>query len=279
MDTTGHYQDCYVAFLDILGFRHLVERSVGSDARIAQLSGITTLAATPKSGVKQTSLGPCWMQVRAFSDSIVVFTPANQQNANACSPLTQLCFIARHLHDRILELDACVRGGIARGPMFWHPSWSRPNSKPKRGSRGALSITFGPGLNAAYDLEQRAVFPRVLVDEGIIAQSPEVACWPFANHGASLGDCLRRDPVDNKVHLDLLDVRVVRSAGETMHTSPGGLTVTWKNGGCSSHGAIVNRAQALAEAGVEVNATCERVKQKYEWLLAYSGTRMCPSEV
>jgi len=100
MTNPGAYEDCYVAFLDILGFRQLVERSTTDSALFRQISGITTLTARPKSGVKQTSLGACPMQVRAFSDSIVVFTPTNHPNGNACNPLAQLCFVVRYLHDR-----------------------------------------------------------------------------------------------------------------------------------------------------------------------------------
>ena len=93
MPVIGEYQNCYVAFLDVLGFRQLVERSTVDAVLLSQISGIATLAATPKSGVKYTSLGPCPMQVRAFSDSIVAFTPTNHPNSNDCNPLAQLCFV------------------------------------------------------------------------------------------------------------------------------------------------------------------------------------------
>lgn len=272
MSTTGEYQDCYVAFLDVLGFRQLVERSVDHPDLLRQLSGITTLAASPKSGVKQTSLGPCPMQVRAFSDSIVVFSPMQHANGNACNPLAQLCFVVRYLHDRILELDACIRGGITIGKMYWHPSWSDVGSKPKPGSRGTQPITFGPGMNAAYDLEnQKGSPPRVLVSESIqnFATTQRVQAWPFADHGTALHQVFRTDPVDGKAHLDLLNARVVRSQGETMHTSSGGFTVTWETMADGMHGATLDRAKALAQAGVEANAACERVRPKYEWLRDY----------
>lgn len=272
MSTTGEYQDCYVAFLDVLGFRQLVERSVDHPALLLQISGITTLAASPRSGVKQTSLGPCPMQVRAFSDSIVVFTPAQHANGNACNPLAQLCFVVRYLHDRILELDACIRGGITVGKMYWHPSWSDAASTPKRGSRGAQPITFGPGLNAAYDLEnQKGSPPRVLVSDTIqnVATTQHMQAWPFAGHGTMLQHVFRTDPVGKKAHLDLLNARVVRYDGEKMRTSSGGFTVTWKTMAGSGHGKTLARARALAQAGVKVNAACERVRPKYEWLRDY----------
>lgn len=271
MPDIGDYQDCYVAFLDVLGFRQLVERSVTDDPLLKQISGITTLAATPKSGVKQTSLGPCAMQARAFSDSIVIFTPTAHPGENACNPLAQLCFVVRYLHDRVLEMDACIRGGITRGPMYWHPSWSETAARPKRGSRGATPITFGPGLNAAYDLESKlAVYPRVLVDaEAIGAVMVESAAWPMADHGTQLREYLRTDPTDGRIHLDLLKASVVRSQQETMHTSSTGFTVTWDTHAQSTHASVLRRATEVANRGIAANAECERVRAKYEWLRAY----------
>lgn len=269
---TGDYQECYVAFLDVLGFRQLVERSVRDPGLLRQLSGITTLAASPKSGVKQTSLGPCAMQVRAFSDSMVVFTPTNHAPGNACNALAQLCFVVRYLHDRILELDACIRGGITIGEMYWHPSWSKVASKPKRGSRGAQPITFGPGLNAAYDLEnQKGSPPRVLVSDAIrnVAQTQNVEGWPFAVHGTTLRQVFRIDPVDGTVHLDLLSPRVTRSHGERMHTSAHGFTITWETMTESEHAVTLERARALAVANIETNEGCAGVRRKYEWLRDY----------
>lgn len=277
MSTDGEYQDCYVAFLDVLGFRQLVERSVGDPELLRRISGITTLAATPKSGVKQTSLGPCLMQVRAFSDSIVVFTPTHPKVGNASHPLAQLCFVVRYLHDRILELGACIRGGISIGKMYWHPSWSDIESKPVHGSRGAQPITFGPGLNAAYDLEnQKGSPPRVIVAESIQnAAEANAQGWPFTDNGTPLLQLFRADPVDGKIHLDLLNTHVVRSHGEKMHSSPSGFTVTWGNMERCMHSETLALVKALAEAGIQANVACEGVMNKYEWLLTYceaSGT-------
>lgn len=273
MPDAGDYQDCYVAFLDILGFRQLVERSVTEAGLLQQLSGITSLAATPRSGMKQTSLGPCPMQVRAFSDSIVVFTPTAHANGNACNPLGQLCFVVRYLHDRILELNACIRGGLTIGNMYWHPSWSDTESDPRRGSRGAQSITFGPGMNAAYDLESKlAVYPRVLVDASILhaLRGQDVDAWPFADHGMLLHHTFRTDHADGKVHLDLLSSRIVRAQNETMHTASGGFTVTWESGANTTHREVIARTRQVATAGIQQNGACERVRQKYEWLRDYA---------
>lgn len=271
MPDTERYQDCYVAFLDILGFRQLVERSTTNATLLSQISGITTLAATPRSGLKQTSLGPCPMQIRAFSDSIVVFTPTNHADGNASNPLAQLFFVVRYLHDRVLEMDACIRGGVTIGKMFWHPWWSFTSAKPKRGSHEVQPITFGPGLNVAYDIERKlAVYPRVIIDDSIhSALGNNLPAWPFADHGTNLQQYFRVDPSDGMVYLDLLNASVVRSANETMHTSTHGFTVTWENHGRSAHTTILHKANQLAAVAIGANAACDKVRAKYEWLRAY----------
>lgn len=268
----GDYQNCYVAFLDILGFRQLVERSVIDPKLLTQISGITITAATPKSGIKQTSYGPCPMQVRSFSDSFVVFTPMNHKDQNDCNPLGQLCFLVRYIHDRVLEMDACVRGGLASGKMYWHPSWWKKRSRVNRSSRGALPITFGPGLHVAYDLESKcAIYPRVLVDETIVnsLNGASPTSWPYGKGTEPLKDLIRNDPRDGKHHLDLLNPDILRAKGEKMQTSESGFTVAWKSGSPQSYASILQKAKTKAEAGLVEFRNREKERLKYEWLKEY----------
>ncbi len=272
MTTTNIYRDCYVAFLDILGFRQLVESSTTNVVLLKQIRDITSVTAKPTSGVKETSLGPCLMQVRAFSDSIVIFAPTDQPDSNASNPLAQLLFVVRHLHDRVLKLDTCIRGGVAIGKMYWHPSWNITGDTPKGGPHDVLPLTFGPGLNAAYDLESKfAVFPRVLVDASIwdAVSRDSLSADPLAENGLSIHQCLRIDSTDGRVHLDLLNHRIVRAENEKMKVSPYGFTVTWKRGDKSDHASILKKAKQLAVDRIHQYTACERVRVKYEWLLNY----------
>lgn len=263
------YKECFVAFLDILGFGQLVEESVNDPHLFAQLGQITTCGVLPTSGMKMTSLGPCPMQIRAFSDSIVAFTPTNDGNQNTSNPLAQLCFVVRYLHDRILKLGACIRGGIAVGLMYWHASWGVSTGNGCMGQQASPPLTFGPGLNKAYQLEsKKAVNPRILVHDDLRASEDARQAWPFGNNGLRLREFWRADD-DDRVFLDVLNSRVTRIAEESLKVTSGGFTIEWRGDRPSAHDVIIDKADQIARAGISANGTCSRVRTKYEWLKNY----------
>jgi len=270
------YRDCYVAFLDILGFRSLIARTAGDPDLLHQLSSITSLAARPGSGEKQTSLGPCLMQTRAFSDCVVVFTPMRPMGEEPAhpNPLAQLLFLVRYFHDRVLELGACIRGGVALGPMYWHNAWSDPSRPPPRTSPGSLPLTFGQGLVDAYKLEsETAKVPRVAVSAPVfeLAREKRLSATPFAqmDHDDSLTNYMRHDN-EAVAFLDLLHRDITRSRDENLVTSVDGFTVQWRQYD-SSHDRVVEQCKRLCEAQLS-GAPEECVRSKYEWLQRYLAT-------
>lgn len=271
-NVNGEYQDCYVAFLDVLGFQQLVERSVGNVQILQKLRKIVAHAANPRSGMKDTSYGPCPIQVRAFSDSFVVFTPAVKPGKGTVNSLAQLCFVVRYFHDRLLELDACIRGGIVQGKMYWHPSWSEPHAARLAGQENVPALTFGPGLNAAYDLEsKKAIYPRVLVSHALAKklQRDKIVAFPFAKLGATLHEVLRADAGDQMMHLDLLNACVVRQEGEEMHNTVDGFSVKWSDHATSTHADVLATAKRVADGGMTAENADGKVWQKYAWLASY----------
>ncbi|HWB18663.1 MAG TPA: hypothetical protein VG711_00060 [Phycisphaerales bacterium] len=269
MSRNEKYVDCYVAFLDVLGFRQLVEESESDLALLQNLSKIAALAASPQSGRKVTNSGDCTMEVRSFSDTFVAFTPVEDKNST--NPLAQLCFVVRYIHDQMLNLGVCIRGGISQGNMYWHPSWSMPPETTEEKLRIASRVTLGPGLNAAYDLENKqAIYPRVLVAPSLVQKlkKSKVSSNPFANSG-KLYDALRSDPGDQMMHLDLLNMKIARHEGETMTTLPSGFTVEWKWDASSSHADVLEKVEKLAKAGMNKDKSRGPVWQKYKWLAAY----------
>lgn len=234
---TEGYRECYVGFLDILGFKSLLDRSSHDPDVVMQLADLTTATAGPGSGRKQTSLGPCLMQTRAFSDCIVLFTPAEPARGEPHhpNPLAQLVFLIRYLHDRVIDLGACLRGAVTQGPMYWHPAWSDPMQHSAPGTRGSLPLAFGLGLAEAYLLEsKKAIYPRVAIC-GRLAQKIrecEIDAKPFGDDaGPDRLDAFFRDDGDGVVFLDLLHPCVTRDADEKLTTKDGEFTVeyTWQS--------------------------------------------------
>ncbi len=193
-DLAIDYTQCYVAFLDILGFKELVRRSMdGAELRsvlVRALREVASLSPTQHSKRKVTyhkdgriSASPWkdWAtQIRAFSDNVAIFIPV--QTDGLCDVLCKV----RYLHDRLLELHCCLRGAVTIGEMYWDDTWCSPRSNEAASDIGEVDsttaktiydrerlsnefITLGPGLVEAYKLESEvAIYPRVIFSPDLI---------------------------------------------------------------------------------------------------------------
>tara|TARA_A100001391_G_C5081160_1_gene280033 strand:- start:2300 stop:3109 length:810 start_codon:yes stop_codon:yes gene_type:complete len=259
--------------LDILGFKDLIARSTDDHELMVKLSQITTVGASPVSGEKATSLGPCLVQMRSFSDCIVIFMPIDTTEDEPAhpNPLAQLCFLARYFHDQALELGVCIRGGIATGPMFWNQQWSRRAYQPRR--TNGLPLTFGQGLVDAYSLENTtAVQPRIVLSDTVLnyIYTEQLQASPFADFGGEdlLYQYIKCDS-DGVSFLDVLHPSISRSANERLKVSPGGFTVGWRKYGESTHEYLLNTCDNLINEQL-ANCTIDSVRSKYEWLQQYA---------
>jgi hypothetical protein len=150
------YEDRAVAFLDILGWRDLIDRSMGDTGVLSGMGSALTylklISELPrpvedwlrsKSEAAGQPFDPAdgRLQFAQFSDSIII-----SGTASMFLPLIfQVWGINRTLffHNGLL-----LRGAITTGLMY---------------HKG--SVAFGPALTAAYDLEHKsATYPRVILD-------------------------------------------------------------------------------------------------------------------
>lgn len=149
------YEECIVSFLDILGFRNLLESAQPSE--IANTLAIFPKASLPhekESKRKPEQIGyESRVRVEIVSDAVV---RARTMAAR---------YRGGHLFWELLDLlhiqIACVANGIAvRGAV----------------TVGALHLgddlggpVFGPALVRAYEMESKeVVFPRIAVDEAVL---------------------------------------------------------------------------------------------------------------
>ena len=221
---TVEYTECYLAFLDILGFSTLVDESTRNPDLFASLVGLINGLAEhetremdpwrsmifsrkdPATGVVRT-----WtLQVRAFSDSIVLFVPTATQG------LSWLLGKIRYLHDAVVSLGYVMRGAVVINGMYWDDSWSEiiPRSTeevaakrgclhslcgPRKDAREpvqescdkvktAAFITLGPAMVEAYNLENKvAIYPRILMSEDLFAHVTTIAQAP-PEHSLQMAD-------------------------------------------------------------------------------------------
>lgn len=146
-------EDRVVAFVDILGFRSVLSRvfdrkdlALYSRIRKALRSlsmhaGITNKPIFPR----PEQLGPATARATAFSDCIVFSDSLEAMGVESVAAKVAL-LITWLLRDGIL-----CRGAIAAGPTVHEED-----------------ILFGPGLVAAYELENTAaIYPRVILSPAI----------------------------------------------------------------------------------------------------------------
>lgn len=288
--TNIKYTECYVAFIDILGFSSIVMKSIKDSRLLAKLTKATNFLAEPQSGTKvsrrQTADG-LWeenrwqIQTRAFSDTVVIFMP--QETGS----IAQVLFVVRYLHDRMLELGLCMRGAITIGGMYWNDAWSNPPERAnqphegnevlfERGRNRDFWVTLGPGLLEAYTLEKEcAIYPRILISQCLydyIAKE-NFACppvGPYDPSGRPLTDFFRVD-ADGWHFFDVLHRDVMRSDTERIVRSvgdDGSFSIRWHRDG-NTHATVLQHVDKAIKKGLK---STEKVKAKYEWLKSYRET-------
>lgn len=202
-DEAPSYTDCYLAFIDFLGWKSMVERSVTDIQFQRSLVHMLLQAANLPSfncdkttyhreglkciGIKEAKH---WCaQIRSFSDCVVIFIPIETH------ALPDILRQVRYLHDRAFEMGFCIRGAVTIGPMYWDNYWSSDSQLLEQRSSEStaqthriiydrsqcanIAITIGPALVEAYDLESnKACFPRVIFSNKLISHIKDMRSLP-----------------------------------------------------------------------------------------------------
>lgn len=288
----SNYTECFVAYLDILGFSRLVTDSAKNPEHLRALTRALNVVAALPSGTKESRHHDAdghWVerkwnvQTRPFSDTMVIFMPTESDCAS------QMLFMVRYLHDRMLELELCVRGAVTIGGMYWNESWSQPAGEHRptsesqrdvlydRNSGLDLPVTLGPGLIEAYELEsQCAIYPRILISERVIqyAQKHDSASFPLVQSfpKRALTTFFRRD-ADGFSFLDVLNAAITRSDTERIVKFPTdrGFSIRWERDE-NSHERVLSAIEDLTRSKIEDSSCSAKIRAKYEWLNSYAET-------
>jgi hypothetical protein len=152
------YVTAFVTFLDILGFRKMVERRGAQEINTA-LDGLAVFSALPQKRREIYAQERHLAMVLQFSDSIIRVQPVDLTN----DEVSALDFFHGEITSLLLAQGnlACngilVRGGMTFGEVC------------VQGNR-----VFGPAFNDAYKIEsQLALYPRVAVDDRLVRYSDD----------------------------------------------------------------------------------------------------------
>jgi hypothetical protein len=147
------YSDYFVAFLDVLGFKKLVFSGKKSDHKKIEeyFDLIESVTGKLKRIKAKKHLGSL-----IISDSVILSVPFESGPLNKIDKLRHLCVAVGKIQLTLAIKNIWVRGAISSGPAFFDP---RKNN------------VVGKAYINAYQLEERqAVYPRVIIDNKIIAE-------------------------------------------------------------------------------------------------------------
>lgn len=143
------YTECYIAFLDLLGFKQIVKSYECGEiaAFFDEINTISTLKITDK--CNKPLISDDMIHMKVMSDSICFYVDVTITNA-----LAALIATCNYFQVRLLQLSKPIlsRGGIVKGKIYANDD-----------------VTFGPGLSDAYLLEEKvAKYPRIILTKSLI---------------------------------------------------------------------------------------------------------------
>lgn len=146
------YEPCIVSFIDVLGFRSIIEKR--SPGEIIKILSILKMYTAPEDEPQPRSMDEVRMYSRAFtvsvSDAVVRARCYNTQERDGA--------FFRELLDLLHAQVACVNNGVL----------IRAGLAVGNAHIGLLGDgpVFGPAMVRAYEIESNeAIFPRIVVDE------------------------------------------------------------------------------------------------------------------
>jgi hypothetical protein len=135
------FKNSYVAFIDVLGFRNLV---MNDDEKLRKyfetIKKVFEIFTDQKAEIKK------WV----FSDSVILVIEENEDNFKT------ILRAIRNLQAWLAIENIWMRGALTRGDVCIDDDL------------GEGKIIYGKGFVRAFDLEKKAIYPRVIIDPGLI---------------------------------------------------------------------------------------------------------------
>ncbi len=146
-----NYKKSYCAFLDILGFKELVNSK--SKDSIKKIELYFSLVEETKNYLQaineKRDIG-----VMAISDSIILSCEIPPSLDDKVEKLRHFLIAINLIQAKLCEHDVWLRGGISFGDVSFNAT---------------ESFIVGPGYVRAYSLEKTAKFPRIVIDVELVA--------------------------------------------------------------------------------------------------------------
>lgn len=177
------YKNKLVAFLDVLGWRKAIEKSE-NDSELTKNLGLSLQMLVSQENMakwQRENKFPGDFQISQFSDCFVLSVEPNRIGESYLISSLQMTI------NHFLTNGFLVRGAIVQGNIYHEGG-----------------MVYGPALISAYDLEQTAKFPRVILQSELVNSLGQNA-KTVDKDGALLGEDKQwRTDKDDKVFLEYL---------------------------------------------------------------------------
>ena len=228
-----NYELRYIAFLDLLGFKKLVDQSIVNQDVLNNIYRALSYSASMQhdnyNGV--LSMVDLGKQVTAFSDSIVISYDASMPGGGF-HVLMDLVYICNDL----LGIGIPVRGGVTVGKLI--------HDEEK---------CFGPAMVEAYLMEaQKAIYPRIIIDRSVLEYdlSKPGEANTVEYEAEYLSGIIKKDYRDGQIFLDYM-----KQCNE--------FDELWL------YDDYILRTREFIIRNLNEQVNDERVHSKYEWLRWY----------
>ena len=162
MEFDNEYKKCYIAFLDILGFKDKIENKTCKEILdiFNDIKNPLKKAYINEDGIWREIFSVQQVNFKCMSDSICMYIDATAPDALLC--LISACSI---FQAKLLKREdpVLVRGAIVLGDIY-----------------AKDDITFGTGMTKAYQLEENsAKYPRIIMTKETVLQGAKNASTPI----------------------------------------------------------------------------------------------------
>ncbi|GAB6078391.1 hypothetical protein [Hydrogenobaculum acidophilum] len=242
MEENFFMEDCFVAYLDVLGTTEFVRSITTNQERFKRLIEVFKINPKFTNEKEPSKHGKLSIRSFYFSDSFAFIMKEEEHN------LPHLLLILRYLQDKFWEIDFCLRGAVTIGKMYW------PNEEEK--------ILFGEGIIEAHKLEEEiAIYPRIVISDKLYKyiKKNDIEGYPFTEKGYRLLDAIVQN--QDVYFLDLLDKKVLRRFDEKIEEKGEYFSITWSSNK-SSLEQIIRHVEDIVDENLKRKKTRRKAKTK-----------------
>lgn len=240
MKTITDYEMRIIAFVDILGFKNLVDESVSDHYSYLRIhDALEDFRKVKKE--KENEFYDRDVKVTTFSDSLVISYPLDFVGG-----LFHILYDLTYLQFILLQKGVFVRGGITIGKL-----------------RHVQNEIFGPAMNTAYMLEStKAIYPRIIISEDVInkgidntyekTKDTALDAYSWKYESEEVYELLKKDK-DGWYTLDYLRML------DEMDT-------------IEDYIFAMEKIRGFIEKSIEIHRNNEHIVKKYIWVAEYFNT-------